>query len=176
MKKQGNDKRIEMATDHCRRDKVECNGTNPAPEISIGENENRAQPAVTEKDDQDLTPSFWLECDGDCDSGPIKDWSEGPIYLCLVCANVDLCQRCYEARQRRNRDGEGARSRTYCGRDHRYIKGPMAGWKGIKGGYMTIGDERTRFTDWLKDLKENQWKRAWERFWLREDTLQDIGI
>jgi hypothetical protein len=120
----------------------------------------------------EIAPDTWYYCSGEKEY--IKDWSAGPLYLCLICADVILCQRCYERIQKHSEGASWDLWRTYCGKNHKYIKGPIAGWRGVTGGIMTIGDEKTNFMEWLNDLKEYKWKKAWENFWLREDYIKDV--
>jgi hypothetical protein len=34
---------------------------------------------------------------------------------------------------------------SFCGKDLKYLKAPMQGWKGVKVGVMTIGEQRQEF-------------------------------
>jgi hypothetical protein len=58
--------------------------------------------------------------------------------------------------------------RTYCGKNHTYVKAPVEGWKGVKNGVMRIGTERIPFRDWLQELKDEKWPGAWNSFWRDE--------
>jgi hypothetical protein len=64
----------------------------------------------------------------------------------------------------------------FCGDDHRYIKGPMKGWKGIKDGIIRIEEKELPVKEWLKELQEVRWKKAWERYWLRQGGLKNIDV
>lgn len=131
-------------------------------------------------DEGDLSDT-WCTCDGECDPVTRWDaWKGRPIYMCLICANVNLCEGCYSKRQAYNTEtgGEAKCQKVvgslYCGPNHRYIKGPVEGWKGIKDGVMTIESadgkvEKVKFRDWLDELKTVKWKQAWEGFWRKED-------
>jgi hypothetical protein len=119
----------------------------------------------------DLIPDIEQTCDGMGEA--IKGWTTGSVYLCLICANCCLCEKCYDKVQQRNKDGTWDHWRSFCGENHKYIKGPIEGWKGVTDGYMTIGNETTKFSDWLTDLKDKKWKEAWENFWRKEDVFQD---
>lgn len=120
-------------------------------------------------DDFDLDDNSYY-CDGECK--PVKKWAswkDGPMYLCLDCFDCDLCEACYVKRQAYNSGTKSEVGSTYCGPNHRYAKGPLEGWRGIKDGVMRIdGEEPIKFTDWLKDLKEKKWEAAWETFWRAE--------
>ena len=53
--------------------------------------------------------------------------------MCLVCANVDLCHECYDKRMRANEANEVFSGyKNYCGFNHDYLEGPIAGWGGVK--------------------------------------------
>lgn len=122
----------------------------------------------------------WFTCDGECRPEYVWDaWKHMPMFVCVICCSTGLCEDCYLKRQAYNNQGDGnvpvaLVGMSYCGKNHRYIKGPIEGWKGVKDGIMTIEAEgeqpiKVKFRDWLEDLKVNKWKAAWERFWLEED-------
>lgn len=120
-----------------------------------------------------------LSCDGECG----RSWSqwEVPIYFCLLCTNCDLCTVCYNKRMAQNGGEPTTYWRPYCGDNHRYAKGPIKGWKGIKGGIMRIEGEdgvveEIKFQDWLKEVKEERWVKAWENFWKRLEGVKDLGF
>lgn len=122
-----------------------------------------------------------LQCDGECNPGRVwRAWKDRPMYVCTMCWDVALCEDCHAKRQEYNKTGGDAACRaavgaSYCGTNHRYVRGPVPGWKGIKDGVMTIegqnGEEpiHVKFRDWLDELKTVKWKQAWERFWLTEE-------
>ena len=112
----------------------------------------------------DLNPNWSLFCDG-CLAKNWSTWADGNLYLCAVCMSVDLCQDCYEKRLAQNGGAPNDSWRTYCGHNHEYIKGPIEGWKGIKNGVMTIGNEKIAFKEWLRAIKEERWVQAWDEFW-----------
>ncbi|KAF2232674.1 hypothetical protein EV356DRAFT_504942, partial [Viridothelium virens] len=97
-------------------------------------NSPNSQPNSQPTPDGDLNNSTYF-CEG-CSKG-FSNWST-PHYLCAVCASCDLCQACYEKRQARNDGGPNDSWKEYCGVNHAYIRGPVEGWKGIKGGVMRI--------------------------------------
>lgn len=148
---------------------------------------NQKNVAEDDSDDGDLTAA-WCTCDGECK--PLvawHSWTDMPaMYTCTVCSNVALCEPCYMKRIDYNNNTEDKdlnKSRVgsrYCGTNHTYIKGPIEGWKGIKDGVMRIetqageggGEknvEQVKFRDWLDELKDVKWKKAWDEFWLHEE-------
>ncbi|PGH15791.1 hypothetical protein AJ79_02171 [Helicocarpus griseus UAMH5409] len=138
-----------------------------------------AAAAVTEDEkpstEEDIAPYIAYTCFGECKDREMKNWDAGPIYMCMVCTCCDLCEECYLKQQAYNKGSSKNKYwKTYCGPNHWYIKGPVEGCKGIKKGYMTIGEERVRFMDWLEEVREVKWKRAWELFWRREEVGRDI--
>lgn len=127
--------------------------------------------------DEELGGGGGLSCDGECG----RSWSkwEVPIYFCFLCTNCDLCPTCYGKRMAQNRGEPTTYWRPYCGHNHRYAKGPIKGWKGIKGGVIRIEGEdgnveEIKFQDWLKELKEERWAKAWENFWRRLEGVKDL--
>ena len=39
---------------------------------------------------------------------------------------------------------------------------------------MVIGEVEQNVADWIQQLKEVKWPRAWETFWVRQDGVVDI--
>lgn len=129
--------------------------------------------------DEDLGGGGGLWCDGECG----RAWNrwEVPIYLCLLCTNCDLCESCHGKRLAQSKGERTTYWRPYCSENHRYIKGPIKGWRGIKDGVIRIeaedGDvEEIKVQDWLKELKEKRWVEAWESFWTRLEGVKDLGF
>ena len=122
-------------------------------------------------DEGDLS-NGWVACDGDCH--PNKEWEYWKgrtMYVCLVCRATNLCEECYDKRQAYNEDKTKCPvpGPYFCGRDHRYIKGPIEGWQGVKNGILSIeGEEDVDFKVWLEELRNDKWAKAWQRFWLEE--------
>lgn len=122
----------------------------------------------------DILPCDSVFCDGNR-RHKIVHWESVPTYLCIICMNTQLCSECYENLQLLNQGKQSWNDiggRKYCGRDHRYIKGPIEGWQGIRDGYLTIrngqNSEKILFKDWLRDL-DKRWTAAWDVFWAQED-------
>ncbi|OAG11175.1 uncharacterized protein CC84DRAFT_1106454, partial [Paraphaeosphaeria sporulosa] len=118
----------------------------------------------------DLDGEMYYTCCGACtDRTSYHAWKGRTLYFCTICADTCLCAPCYEQRQAYN-DGtssvHAAVGGAYCGRNHRYLKGPVEGWKGVTdGAVMLEGEDGVDFKAWLRVLKEEKWKRAWDAFW-----------
>jgi tetratricopeptide (TPR) repeat protein len=108
--------------------------------------------------DEDLAHILGFSCDGECSTQYLDCWTQ-PLYLCLTCVNVNLCEACYAKRMAQNNGQPSSFWRTYCGSNHQYIKGPIDGWGGVKGGIMTIGETKVKFSSWLKNV-ETKWGKA----------------
>jgi hypothetical protein len=127
--------------------------------------------------DEEINYGSTITCDGEC-GGSYGYWSE-PIYLCIYCPSTDLCIPCYDKRVAQNRGEPKLHWRSYCGKNHRYLKGPIQGWKGIKDGAMRIEGkdgivEEVDLKEWLRGLKEERWIKAWDNFWLKSADVGDI--
>jgi hypothetical protein len=114
-----------------------------------------------------------LSCNACSSSFP--NWKSGSIYLCIICTGCDLCEEDYHKRLAMNR-GEEFKDvwKTFCGPNHRYIRGPIKEWKGVKDGVIRYGEVRVEFTEWLRQLSEEKWKEAWRKFWGKDEGLKDI--
>ena len=105
-----------------------------------------------------------MVCDG-CNRS-FQNWNAGSIYLCTHCTNVDLCAECYDKKMAVEQGTTKPDWRVVCPVGHKYVRGPVDGWKGVKDGVLYIKDTPPlRFRAWLDDLKEAKWKAAWERYW-----------
>jgi hypothetical protein len=99
--------------------------------------------------------------------------------MCVVCTNCDLCEECWKKRDRSNKGEEWKDWKRYCGDDHRYIRGPIKGWKGVKDGLLRLEGEDGKetieilFTQWVAGIQE-RWKEAWLGFWKRDVLVVDI--
>jgi len=134
----------------------------------------------SDKLDEDVFPAGGLGCDGPCETS-ITSWTQ-PIYYCLICPNCDLCEDCHSKRVQQTKGVEPTEEKTeepwlsFCGANHRYIKGPMKGWKGVKDSIIRYGKTEITVTEWLRGLKEERWPNAWKIFWTRQGGLKNIGV
>ncbi|KKZ68736.1 hypothetical protein EMCG_05645 [[Emmonsia] crescens] len=156
----------------------DSNGSNAASDAGSGSGGSGSGSSASEKrkrKNEDFAPRTDYVCNGECEDDSIESWDAGSVYLCMICSNSDLCEGCYQKRQAFNKGlTESNHWRLYCGANHWYIKGPVEGWKGIKEGYMTIGEEKIKFMDWLEEIRASKWTKAWEQFWMREEGKGDI--
>jgi tetratricopeptide (TPR) repeat protein len=147
----------------------------PEPEEPKREEENETD--GTDDEDQetsepkspepeyDIAQLLSIPCSGNCTDCPggFNNWDK-PLYKCVICANVDWCEQCYEKRQSGSRNEDTWR--PYCGPRHVHVKAPVPGWKGIKDGIVCIdGEELFEFKKWLQEIKEVKWPQAWREFW-----------
>jgi hypothetical protein len=66
--------------------------------------------------------------------------------------------------------------RKYCDSNHRFIRGPIKGWKGVKDGVIRIeGRQDLTVKEWLEGLSEKRWPAAWKQFWRGDGGLRDIN-
>ncbi|KAF2813896.1 uncharacterized protein BDZ99DRAFT_516530 [Mytilinidion resinicola] len=129
-------------------------------------------PTLERAPDEEIA-GFSVWCDGQCGT-KVDSWTT-PIYYCIICACTDLCTSCHAERLGQNHGAPSESWKTVCGKDHKYIKGPIEGWKGVKNGVMRLEDEEIPFQEWLKDLEEKRWKDAWTTFWKGGSGIKDIG-
>ncbi|CAI6335539.1 unnamed protein product [Periconia digitata] len=124
-------------------------------------------------DAEDLIDDGGYWCDV-CDAGQVS-WQK-PFYLCLICPDVDLCESCLQDKRAESAEQDQKRSWTlYCDPKHKYLKGPVSGWKGIKDGSIRIeGEDPFTVREWLAGLQSERWPKAWERYWLRQAGFKDI--
>jgi tetratricopeptide (TPR) repeat protein len=137
---------------------------------------------VTADITEDLNPNSNVLCNG-CDRS-FNNWRDGAVYGCIECTDCDLCEDCFKKIDRCNKGEPWTEWKRYCGENHKYIRGPIAGWKGVKDGVIRIervGDgeqggglvEEVEFGVWIDGL-QNRWKEAWTGFWKREELVVDI--
>lgn len=110
-----------------------------------------------------------------CDGCGVRwfDWSQ-VLYSCLICTDVDLCERCFKAIRHSKSGKIGDDWRVVCGKDHKHISAPLKGWGGVQNGIMKIGQRRLSFKAWLDRLENEEWPKAWKRFWRSESFVSDI--
>ncbi|KAK4172839.1 hypothetical protein QBC36DRAFT_293979 [Triangularia setosa] len=122
----------------------------------------------------------------------LTDFTQGKVYTCVYCTNVDLCEECYCSRENHysstaspvdngdnvptsesssgNNPGVTAKMIVddyveVCPWGHMLIESPVKGWKGVrKDGVLEYAGEEIQFGDWLEGLK-GKWERAWWRYW-----------
>lgn len=122
--------------------------------------------------DEDVHTDCDIGCDG-C-SKPFPNWKSGPLYYCIIRMNTDLCEDDYQKRLALNRGEEVPDMwQTFCGPNHRYIRGPIAGWKGVERGVIRYGETSVPFKTWLADV-EKKWDEKWKEFWEGDEGLRDV--
>ncbi|KAJ4348566.1 uncharacterized protein N0V89_009943 [Didymosphaeria variabile] len=138
------------------------------------EDEDTSSTSSLPTDEGDLLGDSGYFCYGECTDGTrYRAWKGRALYVCTICADVILCEACFQKRQEYNEGISSPRTKVgaeYCGINHQYLKGPVEGWKGVNDGVIMLeGEEGVGLKTWLARLKEERWKGAWEAFWLRED-------
>ncbi|KAK0615271.1 hypothetical protein B0T17DRAFT_382023 [Bombardia bombarda] len=95
------------------------------------------------------------------------------MHTCYYCTNTDFCDSCYTATESSSYTEQSIGDGRYpCLGEHKYIKVPVTGWKGVKNGKILYDDPKNGATEielkkWLEDLK-GHWKIAWENYWREE--------
>lgn len=118
------------------------------------------------EDEGDLTEDYTY-CAGSRCSVSWRAWQGRRAYQCVYCWDMLLCEACYEKRMQYNNGATIPTGDHFCGKNHKYISGPVDGWKGIKDGMVMIeGQEPFSFKSWLVEMKEKLWREAWENFWM----------
>jgi tetratricopeptide (TPR) repeat protein len=138
-------------------DEAEANGEDGVS------HENMTKPPA---DEGDILSALTWGCDGECNPSMTWEWfGDQPMYDCLMCDYI-LCQPCYDARQADNAGVKPIEGRKFCGKDHKYIKTPMPGWKGIRNGKITIdGEDPEDFGELLVRFRDEILKETWSAFW-----------
>lgn len=130
--------------------------------------------SLEQKDAEEYDMDGSVGCNG-CEDPPyFESWfgtrtgQEGqtftpPIYVCLACANVDLCQGCYDIQSAYQKGTGMGFWNVVCpgSSQHRYVKQPIEGWLGVKNGVIHMKAEdgggtqhRTKsFKEWLADVR-----------------------
>lgn len=81
---------------------------------------------------------------------------------------MDLCKDCFEKRRKQETGELPAPWRVLCPKGHKHIKAPVDGWEGMKDGRFMIKGEKIIFKEWLNELKNDKWPKAWTAFWSKE--------
>ncbi|PKS12614.1 hypothetical protein jhhlp_000822 [Lomentospora prolificans] len=123
--------------------------------------------AASEASEDLDTANGWFFCDG-CDQS-FGNWRNGPLYVCVYCTEMDLCEKCYDKRADRLSGKLPPDWRVICPAGHKHVKAPAEKWKGLKNGVLKFEDKEVTFHDWLVELKEKKWPEAWERYWDDDD-------
>ncbi|KAK3382709.1 hypothetical protein B0T24DRAFT_20990 [Lasiosphaeria ovina] len=113
---------------------------------------------------------YWSITCADCrtTATTFEDRAGKHWYLCCYCADTDLCEACYNTRERRHGvDTPGTKERIEaCPRGHGHFRGPIEGWKGVDdSGVVRYGNVEIEGQDWLTRLKK-KWKQCWDEYWL----------
>ncbi|KAJ4251856.1 hypothetical protein NW762_011153 [Fusarium torreyae] len=110
--------------------------------------------------------SGWRACNGACN--PFQEfnyWGDRVAYQCMTCYDAFLCEDCHENRLSANK-GEQLKTRLYCGKNHEYLKMPVEGWHGVEDGKIMIeGEEPLDFKEFLRLIRDELCKQAWDEFW-----------
>lgn len=151
--------------------KSDAGGENSAGEEGSDADEDSDTDGESLADDEGDLAKNEVVCNGVCEGVTYwRSWKGRVLYQCAICYDNCLCEDCYEKRISYNEGVKRTAGIEYCGFNHRYVKGPVEGWKGITNGVMSIeGMEDVKFKDWLVELKEKKWPEAWRRFWLEGD-------
>lgn len=147
-----------------------ADGSGPYRFFNDCASESESESNTSENSNHDDPSNDQVVCDGECDE-TFNKWTGKKLYLCAICYDCILCENCYRNRPARNPVIMGKSGWTFCGVNHKYIEGPVEGWRGIdKNGVMRIeGEESISFREWLDELAEEKWKSAWDKFWLAEE-------
>ena len=93
-------------------------------------------------------------------------WSQSyPMYLCYYCAELELCQSCFDKRARRIAGEPSDDWRVLCPEGHEHLRLPVEGWGGLRSGVLRLGGEEVPFREWLDEIKDKKWPEAWAKFW-----------
>jgi hypothetical protein len=105
---------------------------------------------------EDLIPEEQrvIICNGPC-SSRFDNWHDGVnVYFCIDCHDVDFCQDCHDKQLLyHTKTGEGFWFKC-CWAEHKYIKQPVEGWRGVKNGVIRIGAKQKPFKFWLLAVKD----------------------
>uniref|UniRef100_L2FI30 Uncharacterized protein n=1 Tax=Colletotrichum fructicola (strain Nara gc5) TaxID=1213859 RepID=L2FI30_COLFN len=116
-------------------------------------------------DESDLDDDVVLFCDGGCmPTAKFASWARRVSYLCRVCPECFLCYKM--TGQDDHQSFSRPRYMPQCPPDHEYIEAPIKGWKAVVNGRILLeGEEPVAFRDYLRQIREELCKEAWESFW-----------
>ncbi|KAI0010472.1 hypothetical protein F4779DRAFT_577668 [Xylariaceae sp. FL0662B] len=115
--------------------------------------------STEDSNDEDLNEFSWTRCNV-CKEEATNSWTR-PAYLCLVCVIGSVCTDCFAKRELTKNNEVPGIWHGYCGQRHKYLKGPIEGWQGVKDGMIRIkGEQPIKFQEWLEGLEE-KWEDAW---------------
>ena len=143
---------------------VEDTAHNPGVDGAEKNITNSASEPSDPNSDGDLLLSDPLRCKN-CQKMVRNFRTDGAVYLCYYCTELNLCEECFEKKLAVERGDQQPEWRATCATGHQYVKAPVDGWGGLAAGVMTIGGEKIAFKDWLNELKTKKWKEAWEQYW-----------
>jgi hypothetical protein len=156
--------------DHGAGTQSKPNGTTNGAETKADTTDTPEESSATttnKESDEDLDENAGFYCNY-C-SKDFKDWSIGGSYYCIYCIDMDICEECYQKKLARERGELEPDWRVICPKGHKHVRGPVAGWRGIKSGVMRIGTEEVLCKTWLVQL-EVKWAKYWEDFWTEAET------
>jgi hypothetical protein len=98
--------------------------------------------------------------DVECKGCEFNNWDDKTrsLFQCIVCTDCILCGICVKSLDESSR---------YCGTHHSHVEMGTKGWIGVKNGEIHIEhDEPVQCREWLTQLQEQGWPRAWEHVFL----------
>ncbi|KAK7426835.1 hypothetical protein QQZ08_006736 [Neonectria magnoliae] len=101
----------------------------------------------------------------------------GKVYTCVYCTDLDICSRCFAARQK-HYDTGAARTDSYvevCPWGHPYLEAPPSDWKGVSDGNILVDGRTESFEAWRDGLEE-KWEAAWEKYMCAADRTAEDHI
>jgi len=105
---------------------------------------------------EDLIPKDQrtVSCNGPC-SNSFDTFQDGSnAYFCIDCFDVDFCSECHKKQVLYyTQTGEGFWFKC-CWAEHKYIKLPVEGWRGVKNGVIRIGAKQKPFKFWLLAVRD----------------------
>ena len=104
-------------------------------------------------DDQDAVRSINVYCRGTC-LARRRRWkpNSSPWYHCMSCYSVDFCPDCKAIQEDFFTNNSEGFWYKVCWGQHKHLRQPIEGWKGVKDGVIRIGRKHKHFRDWLKEV------------------------